>query len=288
MTYQTKVLVLSGLLAGLIVTATLGLLFSGQALSERQTSQTLISGLEAYQVVALELPSDVMLTKTAQWTLQVGGKPYPASQERIDTWLKTLAGTKRDRLVGRSLDLASYGLDSPRRVVVKTAAKTTELWLGNPNDDGTKVYVKEAASAEVWEVNRDFARVFDVDFNTWTDLSLISGKKGSDLARASYTGRLETSDKTVFSAFDVQKGVGDNFDTWSNQVAAFRVASYFGPLDNAVVDGTSGVLTLEWGDGTKTVVTLGQKDAQNNVAGTEGNRRFWINEWALGQLLYRP
>jgi hypothetical protein len=230
----------------------------------------------------------VALTKAAKWSLTVEGAAIPASDERVDTWLKTLAGATKDRLVGRSVNLADFGLDNPRHIVVKTAAKTTELLVGNPNGDGTSVYVKHSDSAEVWEVNRDFARVLDVGFNHWADLSLVAGKKGSDLARATYTGKLETSDKTMYAAFDVQKGAGQKFDTWSNQVATFRFASYFAPSDATAVDGSSGTLTLEWGNGTKSVVSLGQKDAQNNVAATEGGRRFWINEWALGQLLYKP
>ena len=288
MTYRTKFLTLSVLLGLLTIGATLGIVFSGASVAQRQASESLIPGLEAFQVTGLEFPGKVVLTKAATWSMTVDGAPIPASDERIDAWLKTLAGAKKDRLVGRSVNLADFGLDNPRRVAVQTAGKRTELLVGNPNGDGAKVFVKHFDSAEVWEVNRDFSRVLDVGFNNWADLSLVSGKKGSDLARATYTGTLETSDKTVYAAFDVQKGAGEKFTTWSNQVATFRFASYFVPGDGAIVDGSAGTLNLEWGDGTSTVVKLGQKDAQNNVAASEGGRQFWINEWALGQVLYKP
>jgi hypothetical protein len=273
--------------------------------AQRQAQEAVLPAGLLAQVARLSLPGQIELTKTGAWSVTVSGQPYPASADRIDGYLKTLGEMRRERLVGRAVTLKDYGLDAPRVVLLKDKNGKTlaELRIGSPDAAGSKVYVQLDSGPEVWETDRALTRVLDVDFNTWTDLALAPGKKASDLTRLTFTGALETTDKTKYTAFDLVKGGTPDKPIWENQldkskpesvanwvtqVANFRFGAYAAPGEAPVLDGSSGKLVLSWGDNTRTEVQLGQRDLQNRFAATDGQRRFWINEWALSQLLFRP
>ena len=304
MDYNTKVTVTSALLGVLTLTAVLGLVFSGQSLVQRASQEALVTGLTSAQVGSLSLPGSIELTKGVSWTLSVQGHPYPASSERIEGFLTTALELKRERLVGHSVALADYGLDKPKIVTFrdKTGKAMVELRTGSTDSTGTKVYVQVGGAPEVWETDRGLTRGLETDFNSWADLTLFPGKKATDLTRITFTGSLETSDKTQYASFDLVKGGTPdkptwenllnkspaNVNPWLNQFANFRFGAYFSPQENTAVDGSGGKLVLSWGDNTKTEVMFGVKDSQNRIPASEGQRKFWINDWALSQLLYKP
>ncbi len=306
MDYNTKVTITSSLLGVLTLTAVLGSVFSGQSVVQRASQEALMTGMGSAQVGSISLPGGILLDKAKgrPWTLTVQGHPYPASSERIEGFLTTAFELKRERLVGHSVTLADYGLDKPKLVTFKdsTGKTLTEVRAGSADSTGTKVYVQVGSAPEVWETDRGLLRGLDTDFNTWADLTLVPGKKASDLTRITYTGSLETSDKTQYTSFDLVKGgtpdkptwenqlnkSAAKADNWLNQLANFRFGAYFGPQETTPVDGSGGKLVLSWGDNSKTEVTFGAKDAQNRIPASDGQRQFWINDWALSQLLYMP
>ncbi|MEI8093183.1 MAG: DUF4340 domain-containing protein [Spirochaetales bacterium] len=310
MDYRTKVTVLSALLGLLTLTAVLGVVFSGQSMAQRQAQEALLPGFQADLVTSLELPKETVLTRTPAgttqaWALKVSGQAYPAAPERVTDYLKALGGLRRERLVGRSVALAEFGLDAPQSVLVKdkTGRVLFEILAGKSDASATKVYVQLKGSPEVWETDAALVRPLQVDFNTWADLTLAPGKKPSDLTRLTYTGALEAADKTKYAAFDLVKGGTpekpewtNQLDkskpakavTWVNQVASYRFGVFFSPGEATAIDGSGGKLVLEWGDNTRTEVTLGARDAQNRYPATDGQRKFWVYDWSLSQLLFQP
>jgi hypothetical protein len=46
-------------------------------------------------------------------------------------------------------------------------------------------------------------------------------------------------------------------------------------------------VTLTWADGTIDVLKIGPADAQNRYRVTTASKDVWVNDWALGQLLYK-
>lgn len=304
MDYRTKVTVLSTLLGALSLTAILGLVFSQQSLAQRQAQEPLLAGFVTGSVLGLEMDNDLRLEKQGAWSLSYQGKAFPASVERIDTYLKTLSALQRERLVTAEGDGQAFGLNANFKTLKVLGADQRilyELQVGGANELGDKVYVRLGGSKQIWQTDRGFARTLDLDFNTWADLALFPGKKGADLIRIAFDSRIETADKTVYAPFDLVKTTKDGKAAWEDRiskastepmaswaalVAGFRFGAFASPSE-AAPGSSLGTLTATWSDGTTTVVTLGEVDGQNRYRAKEGTRDFWINDWSLGQLLYK-
>lgn len=304
MDYRTKVLVLSTVLGVLSLTALLGAVFSQQSVAQRQAQEALLAGLVSSDVLGLQVGSDLVLTKTASWGLTYQGKAFPASSDRVETYLKTLSALQRERLVTRE-DGQAFGLEKDfktLKLLGKDSKVLFELQVGGANELGDKVYVRLAGSPEIWQTDRGFARTLDLDFNTWADLSLFPGRKEADLIRIAFDSRIETADKSVFAPFDLVKTTKEGkavwedslskastepMASWAGLVPSFRFGAYAAPSEAPAAGSPLGTLTASWSDGTTTVVTIGAPDAQNRYRASEGTRDFWINDWSLGQILYR-
>jgi hypothetical protein len=300
MEYRNKVVTLSSVLAALCVTAVLGIVFNQGAVSQRETEQPLLSGYDAAAATRVELANGVVLEKTAAWGLSAGGKTYPAAAERIDTYLKSLALLKRDRLASSGADAQPYGLDQGFKMlkVLGTGGKVlADLQVGSVNDQG-KVYVRLNGSKDIWETDASFARSLTLDFNTWANLALFAKKTPTRIA---FNGHIQTADKTVYGPFDLVRSEGkDGKAAWQNRLTKAAV-DLGGWADNFVLfrfnafataadpapDAPLGVVTVEWSDGSKTAISLGKPDKQNRYRANDGTKDFWINDWALGQLLYK-
>lgn len=307
--YRTKVTVLSTLLGVLSLTAVLGWAFSQQAVALRQAEAPLLAGLSVPTVTGLQVGDDLVLSKAptpgSPWGLTYEGKAFPASADRVETYLKTLAGLSRERLVARDGDAKAFGLDQGYRTLklLGSGGKVLfEVQVGGSNDLGTKAYVRLAGQKEIWETDRGFVRTLELDFNTWADLTLFPGRKEADLTRVSFDSRVETADKTVYAPFDlvkttdngktkwedrISKASTETMASWAGLVTGFRFSAFVAPTETPPSGASVGTLTLAWSDGTTTTVKLGPADGQNRYLGTEGGRQFWIADWALGQLLYK-
>lgn len=304
MDYRTKLTVTGTLLGVLTLTALLGWTFSRQVVVARDAEKPLIENFLESSVTGLELDNGVVLAKTDVWHLTYQGKSYPVSTDRIDTYLKTLSKLERERLVTTGSDVAAFGLDKGYhrlKVLGPSGAVIVDLQIGGTNELGDKVYVRSSGSKEVWQTDRGFARTLDLDFNTWADLSLFPGKQAKDLVRLQFDSRIETTDRTVYTPFDMvrssegtsakwQNRLGgtlpDAFSTWIGLVPSTRFSAFVGPQETAPAGGDLGKLTAYWSDGTLTSVTFHGPDSQNRYRATSGNRDFWINDWALGQVLF--
>ncbi|HTH12871.1 MAG TPA: DUF4340 domain-containing protein, partial [Spirochaetia bacterium] len=217
----------------------------------------------------------------------------------------TLAALTRDRLVTTSSDGTSFGLDKDFKTlkVLGAAGKVVaDLQVGNVNDQGTKVWVRFAGQKEIWETDVGFSRTLGMDFNTWADLSLFPGKKAGDLTRIAFDSKLETPDKTVYGPFDLNKATKDKKTVWENRITkastdtmgswadlvpTFHVSAFASPADGVPPATTLGTVTLTWADGTIDVLKIGPADAQNRYRVTTASKDVWVNDWALGQLLYK-
>ena len=304
MDYKTKVTVTSALLGVLSLTAVLGWVFSQQAVSQRQAQEPLLAGFQPAAVAKMELAGGVALTKDTAWHLTAAGQAFPASSDRIDNYLKSLAALQRERLVTTGDDVKAFGLAEGFKTVKLTGAdgKVTELQVGSPNDLGNKVFVRLAVQKEVWETDRSFARTLDQDFNAWADLTMFPGKKAGDLTRLSFDSKIEASDKTQYTPFDLvkttaggktkwenrlTKSTTESMAAWTDLVPVFHFGAFVGASDGPSTGAALGMLTATWADGSQTVVKIGPSDAKNRYRAVSGDHEFWINEWALGQLLYK-
>jgi hypothetical protein len=303
MEYRTKVTTASTILAVLCLTAVFGTVFSQQAVNQRQEEQPLLAGFDPAVVTGLELADGVELKKTGSWSLSVGGRPYPASSERIDGFVKSLALLKRDRLVSGGGDAKPFGLDQgfkTLKVLGASGKVIANLEVGTVNEQG-KVFVRLAGAKDIWETDSSFARSLTLDFNTWADLSLFPKKTPTRIA---FDGHLVTADKTAYVPFDLVlssakdkdgKAIWQNRLTKANVDAAswvenfplFRFGAFASPLDPPADAVKTGTLTVGWSDGTETKIIIGKPDTQNRYRSTDGTKDFWINDWSLAQLLYK-
>jgi len=304
MNYKTKVTVLSALFGVLALTAILGWVFSQQSVAQRQAQEPLLAGYQSSDVTGIELGTGISLKKSPDWTLTFQGKTFPASIDRIETYLRTISTLQKERLV-TSGDPKPFGLETGFKTLKLLGAGGkvfADLQVGGPNDLGDKVYVRFAGQKDIWQTDRGFARTLDLDFNTWADLSLFPGKKAADLTRITFDSRIETADKSVYSPFDLEKSIKDGKPKWQNRstkastdtmaswadlVATFHFGAFASPNEAPAPEASLGTVTLNWADGSTSTVKIGPADGQNRYRATDGKRDFWINDWALGQLLYK-
>ena len=306
MDYKTKITVTSVLLGVLCLTAVLGWVFSQQSVAERAAQQPLLTGFQASEATSLVLGNGVTLAKAAGgWSLTYQGKSYPAAGERIDSYVKSLQSLLRERLVTQDADVKALGLDQgfkTLKVLGGGGKVLADLQIGGTNDLGDKAFVRIAGQKEVWQTDRNFVRSLELDFNTWADLSLSPGRKPEALIRVAFDGKITAPDKSVYPSFDlvkstkaskavwensVTKAGNDAMTSWTQQLVSFRFGAFASPGDPAPVATTLGTLTLSWSDGKQTVVKIGPADSQKRYRCNDGTRDFWVNDWALGQLLYK-
>lgn len=302
--YRTKVTILSALIGVLSLTAVLGWAFSQQSVAQRQSQESLLAGFQPSAVRSLEVGSDTLLVKSTGWTVQLGNASFPGASDRIDTYLKTLEGLKKSRLVTRDGDGKPFGLDSGFKTL-KIAGEGSkvlfELQVGNTNELGDQVYVRLAGQKEIWETDSGFSRSLGQDFNAWADLSLFPGRKDGDLTRVAFDSRIETADKTVFAPFDLVKSTKDGKSVWENRltktsteamatwaqlVPSFRFAGFVSAQDGPSTTTSLGTVSLTWSDGSTTTIKIGPPDGQNRYRASDGAREFWLSDWSLGQLLF--
>jgi len=305
MEYRTKVTLASTLLAVLTLTAVLGWAFSQQAVVARQAEEPLLAGYQISDVTGLEIGNGVSLKKDKTWTLTYQGKSYPASADRVETYLKTLSSLRRERLATRDGDGKAFGLESGFRTlkVVGAAGKpVADLQVGSTNDLGDKAYVRFSGTKEVWQTDSGFSRTLDMDFNTWADLTLFPGRKAGDLTRISFDSRIETADKTVYAPFDLTKTTKDGKSVWEDRisktstqpmaswtdlVSTFHFGAFAGPAEAPIAGASLGTVSFWWTDGNQSTVKIYPADGQGRYRATDGVRDFWINDWALGQILFK-
>jgi len=303
MEYRTKVTILSAVFGVLCLTAVLGLVFNQTAVVQRQAQEPLVA-FQPADVVSIDLGNTLLLTKTAKiWNLSFQGKPFPASSERIDTWLQSVSRLSRERLVTEGADVKAFGLDQGFKSVklLGSGSKVlADLQIGGTNQQGDKTYVRLAGQKQVWQTDRAFARSLDLDFNTWADRALFPGRKADSLIRVSFDSRIEVS-KTVYTPFDLVKATKDGksvwqdrtkasteaMTSWAAQVPLFQFTAFVSPSEAPAAATVLGTLTLGWSDGNQTTIKIGPPDAQSRYRCSDGTREFYVSDWALAQLLYR-
>ena len=303
MEYRTKVTILSALLGVLCLTAVLGVVFNQTAVAQRQAQEPLVA-FQPSDVVSIDLGNTLLLTKTAKtWNLSFQGKPFPASSERVDTWLQSVSRLSRERLVTEGADVKAFGLDQGFKSVKILGAGSkvlADLQIGGTNQQGDKAYVRLAGQKQVWQTDRAFARSLDLDFNTWADRALFPGRKADSLIRVSFDSRIEVS-KTVYGPFDLVKATKDGksvwqdrtktsteaMTSWAAQVPLFQFTAFVSPSEAPAAATVLGTLTLGWSDGNQTTIKIGPPDAQSRYRCSDGTREFYVSDWALAQLLYR-
>lgn len=324
MEYRKKIILYSALIGILALTTVFGTLFSSQAVFQRQSSEPLLAAYtpEAVSSVTIEGQATLVRQEDSSWKVLVNNQPYPADNPRVKTFLGDLANLKKTKEVSNSKDLAAYGLDQPKRLQLrdKTGKVLYDLLVGKGDNLGKGVYVKMADKDTVWLTDRGFARSLELDFNTWCDLSLVPGsKKPADLARISWTGSLsvaqpplppkdEKSKPTpqppkVYGPFQLDKQAKDQAVKWQlkstgvfpanaegyvTQVLGFKFTSYLKPDESFDPAQAVAVLTLEWGNGTKTEIKLGPSDDKKRIPAFDGQRKFWLADWALDSLAFKP
>ena len=83
------------------------------------------------------------------------------------------------------------------------------------------------------------------------------------------------------------KASTDTMASWADLVATFHFGAFASPNEAPAPEASLGTVTLNWADGSTSTVKIGPADGQNRYRDTDGKRDFWINDWALGQLLYK-
>jgi hypothetical protein len=190
MRYEKKVIVLSSLLAALLLTWGLGIVFSPERVAARSESAKLIAG-KTSDVVSLSLKTQggagLEISRSgALWVLADGQAKLPVQASRVDSFLKDLAAISRLRVVARSKDSwAGFELDEAkaRRATLKDAAGKViaDLWFGSYGPTGSEIYLRKGGSDLSYTAETGVASYLGADRSSWLDLRVLGTLKESDV-----------------------------------------------------------------------------------------------------------
>lgn len=306
MNFETKLKVYGSALGVLTLTALLGLFFNPQANFDRQSKEPLLAGFETDKVAGLDLGNGTTLTREGgAWWVAKDGQKFPGNTDKVPGFLKDLAALTKARTVSGGDDAASYGLATGFKTLVvqdKDGKPLYSLQIGKATPDERDVYVKFADQKTIYETDRSFARSLELDYNSWTDLRLFrTTLKPEQITQVEFKGLLTVNNKivqpytmvrTVLNNQPVWTLAGQNApipegDTLASALANRQVTGYLLPSEVFDPAAAANELILTTDRGQKLTLKIGPKDAQNRFPLSDGERRLYLAEWSLDQLLYK-
>ncbi|MBA7619029.1 hypothetical protein ES703_26361 [subsurface metagenome] len=198
--FKNKVVVLSIILAVLIATYVLGIIFSPANISRREAATPLFIVLDKDSIARIEIAGreeKVVLKKSgAAWTALISGIYLPASKVRIDSFLNQIIKLKRSRVVTRNPDLwqdFEVSAETGRRIRLldKSDREVVNLIVGKAGPAGKGNYLRIEGKEEVIQVERSLASYMDNETKYWSHLKLFPGDlEGRDLISIDIRSRL--------------------------------------------------------------------------------------------------
>jgi hypothetical protein len=201
MSFPARVLSLCVAIFVLAALLLLGIFLSPERVQARTEGRPLLPQASVRRIDGIEIrfkgEPQVTLRKLASgWEAPDGGNAYPASVERITTFLRTVAGLTRGRPVtSDAAHLAELGLDwDSAHVLVLRQAGTKpdlELHVGKRGPSGDEDYVMVDGEKAVTLVRGPLAFYMAQDRASWFELHVLPDDVlGETIATISVTGGL--------------------------------------------------------------------------------------------------
>ncbi|GHV20437.1 hypothetical protein FACS189494_04190 [Spirochaetia bacterium] len=320
MQYKQKLYILSGICSALFIALVLTFVLDPEKSAARSAAWTPFNSKNTEKVEQIELNGNetVNLHKVNdKWFVNFEDADYPARKEKIDDLFAGL--TKSGAYAVRSKSESSHdklglGTDSAERIIFRGANNTVlfDLFVGNMDTSGKEIYVRRAGESEV----RSGADIWTPYLNgartSWYELNFFPNHDKSGLTVENVQRLLvyppiqepdeagnTTAKKENFvlaradggwqiegvSAIKVDTPKADSYvrfildSSGDDFISALKVTD---PPFNT--EGT-GRLVIEFGDGTRKTITLGEKFNEKNTAVISGVPYvFSLADWTVNRI----
>jgi hypothetical protein len=186
--------------------------------------------------------------QAAGWEARTDGRVYPASAERITTFLSNIAGLTRGRLASRDPEHfpdLGLGEDSARRLILHRAGTGPDLGLlvGKRGPSGDEDYVIVGGQKDAYLVRGSLAFFLAQDRSYWYELHVLPDDvQGATIDSIAVSGSLATAGPAagvLEGPYTLSRGPGQQPAQWSlkgddrpvNRIAASAMASALAMLE---------------------------------------------------------
>jgi hypothetical protein len=322
MTFRTRVALLCSFAVVLLGAFVLGQVLSPLRTGAVSAEALLLPGFnaEAVHTIRIEDSSQaVLLTRSGDWTVDVGGAPYPASSSKLAFLLQELSRLTRGKLVTRAPEKAAQlgiGVSQTVRLTATSEKGETlcELFVGKTGATGRGRYVRAGDGPEIYDTAGSLSPYTSTEKRFWENLRIFPEDiKTDDIVRVEIKSKLslsggkdaKTPDYTLSSGLD-QNGA----KTWS--ISGKNAAEASPSKIRNIIDA---VLSMEGNDfeasagavrritgGPQATVELSTSDGRlftlciaGSVEGNQypcapagGKYAYLVPEWRVQQALVTP
>jgi hypothetical protein len=263
MSFRSRLLSVCAVLLGLVVVLVLGIVFSPDRVQARTSGRPLLPLATADEISGIEVdfegtPSVTLARGPSGWKTTGDAGEYPASADRLHTFLRTLTGLSRGKMVSRdSAHFPELGVsdDTARHLILRRTAgrPDLELLVGKRGPSGDEDYVRVKGEGAAYLVRGSLAFFLSQERSYWYELHVLPDDvQGTTVARVSVRGPLAGAPYTL-----VRNG-GAGSSQWSLEGK--------GPANGVVAGAMASALALLEGEdfarGTRPVPAGDQLDIE--------------------------
>jgi hypothetical protein len=191
MTFRNKAVTLGSAAGVLLVTLVLGEIFSPMRMSETRAGSLLFPGFKDTAAQKIELStgtSKVTLMRGPEWTVDIGGTPYPADGSKVRNLFQEVAALARGALItkdpGKAAELGFSGQDSVHLLISGSGGeKLVELYAGKTPTTGRGKYIRVENTGEIYESAGSLSSYLSAERSFWENLKVYpDGLKAENVA----------------------------------------------------------------------------------------------------------
>jgi len=226
MSFRTRLLAVCGTLASLLVLFLFGTLFSPERVQARTSSQPLLPGLSPEKIDEIEITEEgasTRLLRTARgWEIPRGTSAYPASADRIETFLRTVAGLRRtSRVTSAPQHLSELGFSGDRSrllVLHQSGAADIVLQVGKRGPSGDADYVRLDGQDLVYLARGNLAFFLLQKPPYWYELHVLPNNvQGTTISSITVSGALDAAGAAgvaLRGGYSLRRPSADKPDQW--------------------------------------------------------------------------
>jgi hypothetical protein len=318
MSFQRKALLYSGIFGLLALLFVATMVFDPQRMASQSALYAWLPPAELASISKVEItpPRDtkngepvVLVKKDTLWFDQKDGRSYPVKQERVQDLLSALA-KQAEYPVRATTDQAYTKLgvdgDHASRITLYGANQNTpvlDLFIGNRDAVGRAVYIRSAASKEVRSGLDRFSSYGSDTNRSWYDLRFFpsTGKgaltanqvqrihvvlNGDILKKDDYILSRDDKDQWVITSDRTKKVDPQKAEAWVKSILEAEGEDFLSPQQESPL-GTGAVITLELGDGSNRIITIGEAlpDSKRKATLSTSPFGYAVAGWAVNQIV---
>ena len=291
MSFRARLLTLCGVLTGLLALLVLGILFSPDRVQARTSGQPLLTGVSVQKIDGIDIivngETKVLLRKTARgWDTPSGARVYPASADRITTFLRTVTGLTRTSLVSsdaRHLSELGLSTDAARLLNLHQAgAPDVGLLVGKRGPSGDADYVQVPGQESVYLARGSLAFFLAQDPSYWYELHVLpEDVQGTTIAAITVSGSLRMDDSganVLRESYTLKRPSAEKQDQWvvgsperpADRVTAGAMANSLAMLEGVDFAEASGGKTFPVGVGRLEISVATFQGRTYSISATRG------------------